>query len=72
MQNVISASGSAWMPKKIEKMTKGSVYMKTPLYTALVNHAEGHHYSFHVPGHHNGDVFFDEAKTFLKRFSKWI
>ncbi len=44
--------------------------MKTPLYTALVNHAEGHHYSFHVPGHHNGDVFFDEAKTFFETILK--
>ncbi|MBG9913659.1 aminotransferase class I/II-fold pyridoxal phosphate-dependent enzyme [Bacillus sonorensis] len=37
--------------------------MKTPLFTALVNHAKGNPYSFHVPGHHNGDVFFDEGKT---------
>ncbi|MCY8466790.1 aminotransferase class I/II-fold pyridoxal phosphate-dependent enzyme [Bacillus atrophaeus] len=37
--------------------------MNTPLYTALVNHAQTNAYSFHVPGHHNGDVFFDEAKS---------
>ena len=38
--------------------------MKTPLYTALAQHAEKKPYSFHVPGHHNGDVFFDEARTY--------
>ncbi|AVM22369.1 aminotransferase class I/II-fold pyridoxal phosphate-dependent enzyme [Bacillus pumilus] len=38
--------------------------MRTPLYTALVQHAEKKPYSFHVPGHHNGDVFFDEARSY--------
>ncbi|MFP3421372.1 aminotransferase class I/II-fold pyridoxal phosphate-dependent enzyme [Bacillus sp. SIMBA_154] len=38
--------------------------MKTPLYTALSQHAEKKPYSFHVPGHHNGDVFFDEARSY--------
>ncbi|MFS0656639.1 aminotransferase class I/II-fold pyridoxal phosphate-dependent enzyme [Bacillus sp. 179-C3.3 HS] len=38
--------------------------MKTPLYTALLRHAEKKPYSFHVPGHHNGDVFFDEARSY--------
>ncbi|MBD3861542.1 aminotransferase class I/II-fold pyridoxal phosphate-dependent enzyme [Bacillus sp. 28A-2] len=38
--------------------------MKTPLYTALAQHAEKRPYSFHVPGHHNGDVFFDEARSY--------
>ncbi|MCR9041112.1 aminotransferase class I/II-fold pyridoxal phosphate-dependent enzyme [Bacillus sp. L381] len=37
--------------------------MDTPLYTALMKHAHRNTYSFHVPGHHNGDVFFDEAKS---------
>lgn len=37
--------------------------METPLYTALMKHAHRNTYSFHVPGHHNGDVFFDEAKS---------
>lgn len=37
--------------------------MKTPLFTALVDHAKENPYSFHVPGHHNGDVFFDEGKS---------
>ncbi|MGQ7866293.1 aminotransferase class I/II-fold pyridoxal phosphate-dependent enzyme [Bacillus sp. WC2502] len=37
--------------------------MRTPLYTALAQHAEKKPYSFHVPGHHNGDVFFDEARS---------
>ena len=36
--------------------------MDTPLYTAPLKHAHRNTYSFHVPGHHNGDVFFDEAK----------
>ena len=40
--------------------------MKTPLYTALAQHAEKKPYSFHVPGHHNGDVFFDEARTYYE------
>lgn len=44
--------------------------MKTPLYTALVHHAEGNYHSFHVPGHHNGDVFFDEAKTLFESILK--
>ncbi|MFN2748210.1 aminotransferase class I/II-fold pyridoxal phosphate-dependent enzyme [Bacillus sp. z60-18] len=44
--------------------------MKTPLYTALVHHAEGNHQSFHVPGHHNGDVFFDEARTLFESILK--
>ncbi|PCK23720.1 hypothetical protein CEY02_00120 [Bacillus pumilus] len=39
--------------------------MKTPLYTALSQHAEKKPYSFHVPGHHNGDVFFDEARSYF-------
>ncbi|MGE6632347.1 aminotransferase class I/II-fold pyridoxal phosphate-dependent enzyme [Bacillus sp. NPDC077027] len=39
--------------------------MKTPLYTALTQHAEKRPYSFHVPGHHNGDVFFDEARPYF-------
>ncbi|MCY9187147.1 aminotransferase class I/II-fold pyridoxal phosphate-dependent enzyme [Bacillus halotolerans] len=37
--------------------------MNTPLYHALIQHARRNSHSFHVPGHHNGDVFFDEAKT---------
>ncbi|KXZ20424.1 aminotransferase class I/II-fold pyridoxal phosphate-dependent enzyme [Bacillus nakamurai] len=37
--------------------------MDTPLYTALIEHAHRNTHSFHVPGHHNGDVFFDEAKS---------
>ncbi|KUP38042.1 aminotransferase class I/II-fold pyridoxal phosphate-dependent enzyme [Bacillus halotolerans] len=37
--------------------------MNTPLYHALIQHARRNSLSFHVPGHHNGDVFFDEAKT---------
>ncbi|WP_369888411.1 aminotransferase class I/II-fold pyridoxal phosphate-dependent enzyme [Bacillus halotolerans] len=37
--------------------------MNTPLYHALIQHARRNPHSFHVPGHHNGDVFFDEAKT---------
>ncbi|MDA1478242.1 aminotransferase class I/II-fold pyridoxal phosphate-dependent enzyme [Bacillus changyiensis] len=44
--------------------------MKTPLYTALVNHADEHTQSFHVPGHHNGDVFFDEARAFFQSILK--
>ncbi|MFJ5966105.1 aminotransferase class I/II-fold pyridoxal phosphate-dependent enzyme [Bacillus sp. NPDC093026] len=40
--------------------------MKTPLYTALSQHAEKKPYSFHVPGHHNGDVFFDEARAYYE------
>ncbi|MGM0951290.1 MAG: aminotransferase class I/II-fold pyridoxal phosphate-dependent enzyme [Bacillota bacterium] len=37
--------------------------MNTPLYTALIQHARRNSHSFHVPGHHNGDVFFDDAKS---------
>ncbi|MCY8310406.1 aminotransferase class I/II-fold pyridoxal phosphate-dependent enzyme [Bacillus vallismortis] len=37
--------------------------MNTPLYKALIQHARRHSHSFHVPGHHNGDVFFDDAKS---------
>ncbi|RDF38775.1 hypothetical protein DWA20_21915, partial [Acinetobacter baumannii] len=37
--------------------------MNTPLYHALIQHARRNSHSFHVPGHPNGDVFFDEAKT---------
>ncbi|QIW78400.1 aminotransferase class I/II-fold pyridoxal phosphate-dependent enzyme [Bacillus tequilensis] len=37
--------------------------MNTPLYKALIQHARRNSHSFHVPGHHNGDVFFDDAKS---------
>ncbi|KAF1678506.1 MULTISPECIES: aminotransferase class I/II-fold pyridoxal phosphate-dependent enzyme [Bacillus] len=37
--------------------------MNTPLYKALIQHAKRNSHSFHVPGHHNGDVFFDDAKS---------
>ncbi|MGG3573677.1 aminotransferase class I/II-fold pyridoxal phosphate-dependent enzyme [Bacillus gobiensis] len=38
--------------------------MKTPLFHALLRHVQSNPYSFHVPGHHNGDVFFDKARPF--------
>jgi arginine/lysine/ornithine decarboxylase len=39
--------------------------LKIPLFHALLRHIQSNPYSFHVPGHHNGDVFFDEARPFF-------
>lgn len=44
--------------------------MKTPLFHALIRHVQANPYSFHVPGHHNGDVFFDEARPFYDSLLK--
>ncbi|OZM55868.1 hypothetical protein CIB95_15220 [Lottiidibacillus patelloidae] len=37
--------------------------INAPLFQALVNHKESNPISFHVPGHKNGNVFLNSAKT---------
>lgn len=43
--------------------------MNTPLYKALIQHARRNSHSFHVPGHHNGDVFLMTLSRYSIRYS---
>ncbi|WP_416148096.1 aminotransferase class I/II-fold pyridoxal phosphate-dependent enzyme [Salipaludibacillus sp. HK11] len=40
---------------------------KTPLFTRLYQHQQSSPYSFHVPGHKNGQVFLEAAKATFER-----
>lgn len=46
-------------------MYKHSNQYQTPLYDALIQHAQLNPHSFHVPGHKNGSVFPDRAKEYF-------
>lgn len=40
--------------------------METPLFTALLQHSKRKPLSMHVPGHKNGKLFLEEAKSYYK------
>lgn len=44
--------------------------MKTPLFSALLQHVERKPISYHVPGHKNGEVFYKKAEAFYKDILK--